>query len=248
MKGKGIGAIDLDRKHSVSQTSTIVPQSPVLDRPSVAPEPAEALIKEARHRQRRRHHVIVSVALVALLTGSLTYLVVRATMASVPISTTGAASTSTVPAGRFVGTFHIHTYYVYLHADGRGSARWPIDVRCGTGPGEGPPPCDTWIATPVTSPDGSPTTLPNGTPEIAEHIVDGGHATLRLTSVSSTIARGIVTASSEQGVLPDGPATFKLTKNDLLYLTPHRRTGASPFGRSGLCGSEAQVARGIFCD
>jgi hypothetical protein len=42
-----------------------------------------------------------------------------------------------VPAGRFVGTFHIHTYYVYLHADGRGSAQWPIDVRCGTGLGEG---------------------------------------------------------------------------------------------------------------
>jgi hypothetical protein len=224
-------------------------QSPVLDRPSAAPEPPEALIKEARHRQRRRHHLIVSVTLVALLTGSLAYLVVRATTASVPVSTTAAASSSPVPAGRFVGTFHIHTYYVYLHADGRGSAQWPIHVGCGTGPGEGPPPCDTLVPTPVTSPDGTPITLPNGTPEINEAIVDGGHATLRLTSVSSTIARGIVTASTEQAVLPDGPATFKLTKNDLLYITPHTRpAGPSPFPGSGLCGTEAQIARGVFCD
>jgi hypothetical protein len=224
-----------------------VPESSTLIGPLSTQDPVQFLIEEARHRQRTRRRFAVAVTLFAFLAGSLAYLVLDARSASGPNSTTPGGSPVFVLAGRFAGAWHVHTYYVYLRSDGRGSAKWPIHTYCGTGPGEGPSPCDRLVPTLVTLPDGAKAT--------EQTVIDGGHATLRLTSVGSNTAHGIVTGSTEPSLLPDGPATFRLTKKDLLYVTPRTwPSGPSPFRGSGLCGNRAaalsvsqQVAAGVNC-
>jgi len=66
-----------------------------------------------------------------------------------------------------------------------------------------------------------------------------GHADIRLTSVTGRHASAVVTGSTDQSVLPDGPTRLSVTSEDLLYVTPAKATGSSPFGHSGLCGPRA---------
>jgi hypothetical protein len=140
-----------------------------------------------------------------------------------------AASSARRSAGR---RLDVPTFYLCIHPDGRGSAEWPIHVRCGTGVGEGPPPRDKSVPTHAKV---------DGTTHTGYEIVDGDHATMRLTSVTSTTAHGVITASTDRATLPDGPTTFRVvTKYDVSYVTPHTfPTGPSPFRGSAFCGPRA---------
>jgi len=113
-------------------------------------------------------------------------------------------------AGPFAGTWHVHTYYLTVYHDGTGAFQWPTHVACGTGPGEGPPPCDQAVPGTIVE--------PNGQVAHVENIVDGGHATLTLTNRSGTTARGIVSHSTQPSVVPDGNVMVTLGANDVIYL------------------------------
>jgi hypothetical protein len=244
MKRKGVSAINFDSEHNTSYTSIIVAE--LLESPPTR-HSTQVLIEEARHRQPGRRFLSALVVLLALVAGSFAYLFVPAITGSGPTSNTQGPSARLVRAGHFAGTWHVHTSYVFIHTNGRGSVKWPIDVRCGSGVGESSPPCDTWIPT--------VTTLANGRQMTDETIVDGGHATLRLISVTATTARGVITGSTDPTTLPDGSATLRVAKNDLLYMTAHSRpSGPGPFYGTGLCGTRAaalsvaqQKAAGINC-
>jgi hypothetical protein len=166
----------------------------------------------------------------------------------VPLATTcllglsGCTNGGGVHAGPFTGTWHVHTYSLTIKADGTGTAMWPTHVGCGSGPGEGPPPCDSVV----------PGTLAGGTH--VDYIIDGGHAQIILTSVKGDTARGRIENSTVQSTLPDGPVTFRVSSKDLLYVTPSKPTTSSPFGATPLCGPRAealsisqQQAEGINC-
>ncbi|MHB8263146.1 MAG: hypothetical protein ACYDGY_05285 [Acidimicrobiales bacterium] len=153
---------------------------------------------------------------------------------------------ATAPAGRFTGTWVLENFSLTFHHDGRGSAEWRTLVNCGTGPGHGPPPCDPLVK--------QVTRLPNGTSRTIEVRSDGGRAAIFLASVRGDTARGVVEHSNELSILPNGPATFRLGLNDLLYTSVSRPTSSSPFGRSPFCGAKAAsltlrqaASEGISC-
>ena len=132
----------------------------------------------------------------------------------------------------FAGVWHVHTNSLTVSANGRGDFEWPTHLPCGSGLGQGPPPCDQVSA--------------NG------EIQDGGHARLLISNHSGDVAHGVITATTDPSALPDGPVTLQLYSNDTLHLT----IGSQPAGPSFeiLCGDQAaslsiaqQNARGINC-
>ena len=139
---------------------------------------------------------------------------------TIPILAAACGTSSSVSASAFQGTWHLHTDYLVIHANGTGTATWPIHVFCGTGVGMGGSPCDKLAS--------------NG------QITDGGHADLTIESVSGDTASGKVTSSTVQSTLPNGPIRLRVDQmNDVLYLTPSRPTTASPYGSVPLCGPRA---------
>ena len=97
--------------------------------------------------------------------------------------------------GPLVGVWHVHTNYLTIDQNGKGTFRWPTHVFCG----DGPPPCDTISSQGV--------------------ITDGGHARLVLTGIRGVDATGTVSGSSEPTVVPDGQVRLHLGPNDVLHLT-----------------------------
>lgn len=97
---------------------------PHLDAPAPIdgrPLDAEALIPEARDRQRRRHrHVglLSAIALVLLIVGFVSYRDLS-TNGSGPA---GGGRGTVVPAGPFAGTWHLQANYLTIDRDGRGTA------------------------------------------------------------------------------------------------------------------------------
>ncbi len=81
-------------------------------------------------------------------------------------------------------------------------------------------------------------TMPDGTVGNVDEIIDGGHAQLRLTSVTPPTATGVVEGSTDASALPDGPVTLTITTDDLLVITT---AGSSVYGRSPLCGPRAEA-------
>lgn len=143
------------------------------------------------------------------------------------ISTDGATR-----AGPLAGIWHVHTYYLSIYTDGHGVFTWPIHTTCGTGPGQGPPPCDA---------------LRNGS-----ETVDGGYATLTITQRAGDSATGLIASSTDPSTLPNGSVSLHLAPNDLLYL--ETATPAAVHAYDYLCGQEAaslptadQVAQQINC-
>ena len=118
-------------------------------------------------------------------------------------------SGQSVEAGPFAGTWHVHTFSLTVQHGQTGAFEWPTHVACGTGPGQGPPPCDHLVPGTVVG--------PNGQVVHVENIIDGGHATLTLTNRSGTTARGIVSHSTQRSVVPDGKVTVTLGANDVIY-------------------------------
>jgi hypothetical protein len=188
---------------------------------------AEALIPEARDRQRHRHRRVGLLVGAVMLLSFLGFLVYRSVSTNASGRAGGAGGAA--PAGPFAGTWHVHTYYLTIARGGSGTATWPIHVRCGHGPGMGAPPCDRWV----------PETLvvPGGGVEHVDEIIDGGHATLSLTAVHGNRATARIEGSTVQSTLPDGPVALRVDQvNDLIYLTPSRPTTVSPYGNVPLCG------------
>jgi hypothetical protein len=205
---------------------------------------AEALIREARARQKKRHRLMGAAVATTLIIGAGWYLIVESAGSSVR-STASGAGIHSVAAGAFTGTWHVHTFSITINADGRGTAQWPIDLRCGTGVGMGPPPCDTWIPGTVVGANGAPITTWN--------MVDGGHASIRLTTVNGTSASGIVMSSTDASHLGDGRVTFRISlSKDLLYVTgtwhgPHFILGPFCGPRAAASSVPQQQAEGINC-
>jgi len=143
---------------------------------------------------------------------------------------TGPTARLASSAKAFAGTSHVHTYYLRIRADGHGTAEWPVGFHCGapeTPPGQA---CDKVVPTTMTMPD--------GTAGNVDEIIDGGHAQLRLTSVTPATAIGVVEGSTDASALPDGPVTLTITTDDLLVITT---PGSSVYGRSPLCGPRAEA-------
>ncbi len=104
----------------------------------------------------------------------------------------------------------------------------------------------TWTAEVPHVPPGAPcdtvtpeTVVVSGFVRTEDVIHDGGHAVIRVASVTGARARAVISASTEPSVLPDGDVTLTVTKSDLLYVTTPATTTSSPFGRSGFCGPRA---------
>ena len=220
-------------------------RAPVRPDEATAEQPVEVLIKEARRRQRRRHVLTLGIVVLVALAAVLAYREISSPGGSHPQPSRTETSPSAVAAGQFVGTWHVHTFYVYIRTDGQGSAMWPIHVDCGSAHVTPGAPCDT--VTPET-------VVVHGVVSPVDEIHDGGRAVIRLISVTSARARAVISASTEPSVLPDGGATLTVTKSDLLYVTPAVATTSSPFGRSAFCGPRAaalslsqQKAAGINC-
>ena len=213
---------------------------------ATAEQPVEVLIKEARQRQRRRHVLTLGTVVLVASAAILAYHAISSPGGSHPQPSRTETSSSAVATGQFVGTWHVHTFYVYIRTDGQGSATWPIHVDCGSADVTPGAPCDT--VTPET-------VVVSGVARTEDVIHDGGHAVIRLAPVSTSArARAVISASTEPSVLPDGDATLTVTKSDLLYVTPAVATTSSPFGRSAFCGPRAaalllsqQKAAGINC-
>jgi hypothetical protein len=164
----------------------------LLDRPAPAPAPVDeeqldidVLFKEARRRQRRRRAlatvgiaavVIAMVAsLLAVIGGAANRGTLGTQLPSDPIWTA-------VPAGAFAGDWSLHTSSVTIKPDGHGSIVYPFDVRCGSGVGASPFPCDTWVG---------------------NRIVPGGHAEIILTNVGKTTATGQIIGSNDGAIVPE---------------------------------------------
>ncbi len=203
-------------------------------RPSeaTAEQEIDVLIREARQRQRRRYVWKFGTVVVVALAGVLAYRVVSGAGGThqQPSRNETRPKANGVVAGLFGGTWHVHTFYVYIRDNGQGSAKWPTHVDCGSPHMTPGAPCDT--VTPET-------VVVNGVSRPVDEIHDGGRAVVRLVSVTGTRARAVISASTEPSVLPDGDAILTVTKSDLLYVTPAAPTTSSPFGRSGFCGPRA---------
>lgn len=219
--------------------------APVRPGEATAEQAIEVLIKEARQRQRRRHLLTLGTVFLVALAGVLGYREISGDGGAHQQPSRNGTPPRAVAAKGFAGTWHVHTYYVYIQSNGQGSAMWPIHVDCGGAHVTPGGPCDT--VTPET-------VVVNGVAGPVDEIHDGGRAVIRLMSVTDARARAVISASTEPSVLPDGDATLTVTKSDLLYVTPAGPTTSSPFGRSGFCGPRAaslslskQVAAHINC-
>jgi hypothetical protein len=104
----------------------------------------------------------------------------------------------TPKADLLAGTWNVHTFYLTIQSNGTGHFQWPIHVTCGTGVGEGPPPCDT--------------VAPSG------EITDGGHATLTIERRSARSANGLIIGTTDPTTVTDGEVTISRGSNDVLYL------------------------------
>ena len=211
-------------------SSTMGPRAPVLPTEATAEQAVEVLIKEARQRQYRRYVLTLGIVVLVALAAVLAYREISVAGGTHQQPSRTETPPSAVAAGQFAGTWHVHTFYVYIRSDGQGSAKWPIHVDCGSADVTPGAPCDT--VTPET-------VVVSGVARTEDVIHDGGHAVIRLASVTGARAQAVISASTEPSVLPDGDATLTVTKSDLLYVTPAATITSSPFGRSGFCGPRA---------
>jgi hypothetical protein len=162
----------------------------LLDRPTLPPSgeeqlDIEVLFKEARRRQRRRRALATlgtTAAVVAIVVGVLTVVGGAANREPGGSQSPTAPIPVTVSAGAFAGNWSVHTSSLTIRSDGHGSIVYPFDVRCGTGVGTSPFPCDTWEG---------------------NQILPGGHAEIVLTTVGRTTATGRITGSNDQAIVPD---------------------------------------------
>jgi hypothetical protein len=169
----------------------------LLDRPTPAPSglellDIEVLFKEARRRQRRRRAFATlgaSAAVIAIVLSLLTVVGGAANRGPARTPSPTPPIPTAVPAGAFAGDWSLHTNLLTIAPGGHGSIVYPFGVRCGTGVGASPFPCDTWVG---------------------NEIVPGGRAEIVLTKVGKTTATGKILGSNDQAVVPDVNIALRL--------------------------------------
>lgn len=206
----------------------------------------DLLIREARQRRRRRRWFAGVVALIILVGAFLTYWSARSTpmQAQVPVRTSQARPVLHEPPS-LAGPWDMHTFGLTIDSDGHGVFEWPDGVWCGRdGFGTEPQPCDRFVPA-IAIIDGKRV-------HVDKDIVSG-HATLRLTSIATPVAHGVIRGSTVPDQVPDGPVTLRATKNDLLYVSFSTPSTGLPLLRY-LCGKRAaamdisqQRAHGFYC-
>ena len=152
---------------------------------------------------------------VAKATTSTTLLPATTVQPTVVATTTTASSTSTTSnvngvAGAFAGTWGRHSTSLTIDPSGYGILDWRIYNDCGSSP----PPCDF---------------------SAGNNIVDGGHATFRISATGPLSAAGEVESTTDSSAVPVGRFAARLApSNDLLYL-------ALPlFGGLPMCGPDSR--------
>jgi len=113
---------------------------------SAEPDPTDAdlLFREAKQRERRRRLLWLGTAVIVVaLAGLLAYREISFAGGTHQQPSRNETPLPGVTAGQFAGTWHVHTYYVYIRSNGQGSAIWPIHVDCGSAHVTPGGPCDT---------------------------------------------------------------------------------------------------------
>ena len=184
----------------------------------------EVLIREARRRQRRRQLVTVVAVIIVALVGLQIGRV---------ITTRGGGGGSPPPSSK------TPPRPVPIATAGQFAGTWRVHTTAVIIEADG---------------HGSVTWPGPLLPGESEATATPGHAELQLTAVTGTRATALVSGSTDQSVLPDGPTGLRVSAQDLLYVMPARPTTASVFRRSGLCGPRAldltlaqQIAANINC-
>ncbi len=185
------------------------------------------MIREARRRRRKRRLSIAGLAFVLLASAMTTAAVMGGDRSGSPNSRTPAPPAKHGTAAS--PTVSAGSFEGAWHAHTT-SITFASD---GTGTAQWPGP---------VAPGGSEATaVPN-------------RATVRLTAVHGDTASGVVTGSTDQTELPNGPLGFRITQQDLLVIVPSHPIAVTPLRWSGLCGATAaalpvaqQVAEGINC-
>jgi hypothetical protein len=180
----------------------------------------QALFKEARRRRRRRW--MTTVAVLVLASAGAVAVVASSSGGGSDRALRSSGSTRQILAGPFAGTWQVKYYDVRINSDGAGTATWPIKSQCGRAEARPGAPCDT--VNPTTG-----------------IVHDGGHAEIQIVSSADMTAEGMVSGSTEPSVLPDGQASFRVSNDDVIYITPTTPTSSSPFGRESFCGPRAMA-------
>jgi hypothetical protein len=190
----------------------------------------EVVIREARRRQRRRQLGMAGGVLV----------LVGASLIALLVSGSGRSGhTARPPTFRSVAQVKAPVPVAQSVSAGAFAGTWRAHTTSITIAASGIASA-TWPGTP-TAGESEATATPN-------------QASLHLTSVNGTRAVGIVTDSTDPAELPDGPALFQITVQDVLQITPSHPILQYPLGWTGLCGSSAmamtlsqQESAGINC-
>jgi hypothetical protein len=222
---------DLDFHHGDRQSITIMITEEQLRTEPPSTEP-ELVIREARRRQRRRRLGVFGIALFMVASGVIAAKATSAGRSGPPARPPSAKTPvrpAKVPAPPAAPVFSAGAF----------AGTWRVHTTSvtmgadGTGTATSPGPI---------SPGGSEATaVPNG-------------ADLRLTAVNGTQATGVVSGSTDQAELPDGPVRLQVTIQDLLLIVPSQPVTVTPLRWTRLCGASAsaltlaqQVAAGINC-
>jgi len=127
-------------------------------------------------------------------------------------------TTTTAPApapnfGVFAGTWTYHGAAASIGLDGRGTADWRIYKWCSDDP---TPPCDDLVN---------------------NNIIDGGHASFRLTGVTANTAYGIVSQTTDTKTVASGPLVLRVTADDHLEFPNFSQPLCGPHSPPGTCGA-----------
>jgi hypothetical protein len=195
------------------------------------PPPAEheLVIREARRRRRKRWLASSAAVLVLVASGVITAMALGAGGESPPPAKAPAPQTSvrapTPPPPAFSAGAFTGTWRVHT-----------TSVTIGTD-GTG---IATWPGD--VAPGGSEATAIENKAE------------LRLTTAQGSQASGVISGSTDQAQLPDGPVQLHITSQDLLAVVPSQPVSDTPLRWTALCGASAlsltvaqQVAAGINC-
>jgi hypothetical protein len=212
MQRDGFVSGDLDFHDGDMQSITIMKTEADLRTELLSTDP-ELVIREARRRQRRRQLVIFGVVIVLIASGA--------------IAAKATSSRSGPPVPPPMAKMPVHP----------AEATAPLAApSVSAGPFVG-----TWRvqSTSLTiGADGTGTaSWPGNVPDQATAMPN--QADLRLTAVNGNHAIGVVTGSTDQAELPNGPVRLQVTNQDLLELVTSRSVTVHPLQWSHLCGASA---------
>jgi hypothetical protein len=204
----------------------------LIDMPPVEVTDEGALIREAQRRQRRLRFATLGVVAVILASGAIAATAISAGRSGPPLRPPSterpahAAKPLGTPAEKAVSA-------------GPFAGTWHVQTTSLTIGADGTGTA-TWPG-PVSPGKSQATAVPN-------------HAQLRLTAVQGTRAIGMISNSTDQAELPDGPVRLRVTSQDVLHVVTAQAVTVAPDHWKDLCGVSAaaltldqQIAAGINC-